>query len=64
MLTEPLRITITVRPDGDANFYGLKDGARWIAVIQLNGEFHIAQQEAIMQRIAAAVSDELNRETP
>lgn len=45
---------LQVKPDGEANFYTLLNGARWIARVQLNGEFTTTQQEQIMQQIAAA----------
>lgn len=48
---------ITLRADGDANFYQLGEGKKWLAVIQLNGELMTERQMQIMQRIV----DELNK---
>lgn len=47
-------VEIRVREDGDANFYQLILGKRWLAVVQLNGEFTEAAQREIMARLAAA----------
>lgn len=41
-------------PTGEANFYRLMDGERWIAVIQLNGELMPARQRQIGEMIASA----------
>lgn len=49
---------LRIRPDGEANYYGLIDGDKWVAVVHLNGEFMLARQEAIMQRIIDALKAE------
>jgi hypothetical protein len=45
---------VEVKADGEANFYSLLNGSRWLARMQLNGEFTTAQQETIMQAFATA----------
>lgn len=47
-------MSITWKAQGDANFYTLLDDGHWLARVQLNGELTITQQEAIMNRLAAA----------
>lgn len=49
---------LRIRPDGEANYYGLIDGDKWVAIVHLNGEFMPARQEAIMQRIIDALKAE------
>jgi hypothetical protein len=46
---------LRIRPDGEANFYGLLDSDEWVAVVHLNGAFMPARQEAIMRRILDAL---------
>lgn len=44
---------ISWKADGDANFYTLLRGNRWIARIQMNGELLVAQQETILNAMLA-----------
>lgn len=49
---------LKIIPTGDANFWRLMDGDRWIAVIQFNGELLEARQVEIGQRLAAAAKQQ------
>ena len=55
--------TTAVREDGDSNFYHLDKGQRWLAVVQLNGEFTRMQQLAIMNKMAEAMDAYLDKPT-
>jgi hypothetical protein len=45
----------TYKAQGDANFYTILDRPQhWLAAVQLNGELHTDQQEAIMPQLTAA----------
>jgi hypothetical protein len=48
---------IKYREDGRANFYGVETDKKWIAVVQLNGEFMQAKQDEIMQAITEAITN-------
>jgi hypothetical protein len=50
---------IKYREDGRANFYGVETDKKWIAVVQLNGEFMQAKQDEIMQAITEAIANTL-----
>ncbi|ASD50581.1 hypothetical protein FDI24_gp048 [Acidovorax phage ACP17] len=47
---------ITVRADGEANRYTvIRDSNRWVAGVQLNGEYTVDRQQAMMARFAEAL---------
>jgi hypothetical protein len=48
---------LEVIAQGESNFYVLLDGKRWIAHIQMNGEFTAPMQEAILHRFADALKN-------
>lgn len=57
--TEPDPDTeLTVREDGEANFYSLVHRKNWFARVQFNGELSTAQQEAFIKAVAAIGHDD------
>lgn len=47
---------VEVKADGESNFYRLVADGDWLAVVQLNGKFLVAAQEAIMRQFAEAIT--------
>lgn len=45
---------VEVKASGDANFYRLVSENDWIAVVQLNGKYTVAQQAEMMRAMAVA----------
>lgn len=44
---------IELKADGEANFYWLMRGNRWVAKVQMNGEMLVERQEAILNAMLA-----------
>lgn len=54
---------IEIRASGEPNFYSLVQGDRWLAVIQLNGEFTSIHQERILEGLLEPLAVLINQET-
>lgn len=53
-MADPVKTDLVLLPTGDANFWRLMDGDRWIAVVQFNGELMLARQVEFARQFCAA----------
>lgn len=54
----PASPSMEIFVNGDANSYALLNGDRWIASVQMNGEFYVARQMQLLERMLAALEQE------
>ena len=53
-----VELKITIRDEGEPNFFSIMKNGRWICQVQFNGEFTVSQQLAMVRIMANAMESE------
>ena len=52
------KLDISMRDEGEPNFFSIMAGRHWVCQIQMNGEFTVSQQIAMVSAMRAAIESE------